>query len=40
MAPIVSLRQLRRWGMGNNELRKIRDGCTIQGFMYLPQAGP
>src|SRR5689334_2808133 len=40
MAPIVSLRQLRRWGMGNNELRKIRDGGTIQGFMYLPQDGP
>jgi hypothetical protein len=31
MAPIVSLRELRRWGMGNNELRKIRDGGTIQG---------
>ncbi len=39
MAPIVSLRELRRWGIGNNELRKIRDGGTIQGFMYLPQAG-
>lgn len=39
MAPIVSLRELRRWGMGNNELRKIRDGGTIQGFMYLPQVG-
>jgi hypothetical protein len=23
--------------MGKNELRKIRDGRTIQGFMYLPQ---
>lgn len=40
MAPIVALRDLRAWGMGNNELRKIRDGGTIQGFMYLPQAGP
>lgn len=40
MAPIVSLRELRRWGMGNNELRKIRDGLTIQGFMYVPQVGP
>jgi len=40
MAPIVSLRQLRAWGIGNNELRKIRDGGTIQGFMYLPQIGP
>jgi hypothetical protein len=40
MAPIVSLRELRKWGMGNNELRKIRDGRTIQGFMYLPQTGP
>jgi hypothetical protein len=40
MAPIVSLRQLRQWGMGNNELRKIRDGRTIQGFMYVPQVGP
>jgi hypothetical protein len=39
MAPIVSLRDLRRWGIGNNELRKIRDGRTIQGFMYLPQTG-
>jgi hypothetical protein len=39
MAPIVSLRELRKWGMGNNELRKIRDGGTIQGFMYLPQVG-
>jgi hypothetical protein len=39
MAPIVALRELRRWGMGNNELRKIRDGRTIQGFMYLPQIG-
>jgi hypothetical protein len=40
MAPVVSLRELRRWGMGNNELRKIRDGGRIQGFMYLPQTGP
>jgi hypothetical protein len=40
MAPVVSLRVLRRWGMGNNELRKIRDGGRIQGFMYLPQTGP
>lgn len=40
VAPIVSLRELRTWGMGNNELRKIRDGATIQGFMYLPQIGP
>ena len=39
MAPIVGLRQLREWRMGNNELRKIRDGATIQGFMYLPQTG-
>lgn len=39
MAPIVSLRELRTWGIGNNELRKIRDGATIQGFMYLPQTG-
>lgn len=39
MAPIVSLRELRRWGIGNDELRKIRDGGTIQGFMYLPQGG-
>lgn len=39
MAPIVSLRELRGWGMGNNELRKIRDGGTIQGFMYLLQTG-
>jgi len=39
MAPIVSLRELRRWGIGNNELRKIRDRGTIQGFMYLPQTG-
>jgi hypothetical protein len=37
MAPIVSLRTLRSWRVGNNELRKIRDGRTIQGFMYLPQ---
>lgn len=37
MAPIVSLRELRRWGIGNNELRKVRDGGTIQGVMYLPQ---
>ncbi|MDQ3609504.1 MAG: hypothetical protein M3459_11470 [Actinomycetota bacterium] len=39
MAPVVSLRELRAWGLRNNELRKIRDGATIQGFMYLPQAG-
>jgi hypothetical protein len=39
MAPVVALRELRRWRMGNNELRKIRDGRTIQGFMYLPQIG-
>jgi len=39
MAPIVALRTLKSWGMGNNELRKIRDGGTIQGFMYLPQTG-
>jgi hypothetical protein len=38
MAPIASLRKLRSWGIGNNELRKIRDGGTIQGFMYLPQS--
>jgi hypothetical protein len=40
MAPIVSLRELRRWKIGNNELRKIRDGGTIQGLMYLPQIAP
>jgi hypothetical protein len=40
MAPIVSLRELRAWGIGNNELRKIRDGGRIQGFMYHPQIGP
>jgi hypothetical protein len=40
MAPIVSLRTLRSWGLGNNELRKVRDGLTIQGFMYLPQTEP
>jgi hypothetical protein len=39
VAPIVSLHELRRWGIGNNELRKMRDGGRIQGFMYLPQAG-
>lgn len=40
MAPIVSVRDLRSWGLGNNELRKIRDdGATVQGFMYLPQTG-
>jgi len=39
MAPIVSLRKLRTWRMGNNELRKMRDGRAIQGFMYLPQTG-
>jgi hypothetical protein len=26
--------------MKNNELRKIRDGYTLQGFMYLPQVEP
>ena len=40
VAPIVSLRTLKRWKVGNNELRKIRDGMTIQGFMYLPQVDP
>jgi hypothetical protein len=25
--------------MRNNELRKVRDGGTIQGLMYLPQVG-
>jgi hypothetical protein len=40
VAPIVSLRALKRWGLGNNEPRKIRDGVTIQGFMYLPQVEP
>jgi hypothetical protein len=39
VAPIVSLRELRRWGIGNNELRKVRDGGRIQGVMYLPQTG-
>jgi hypothetical protein len=39
MAPIVSLRELRSWGIGNNELRKVRDGGRIQGLMYLPQVG-
>lgn len=40
MAPIVAMRTLRSWGMGNNELRKIRDGGAIQGFIYLPQTEP
>jgi hypothetical protein len=40
VAPIVSLRTLKRWKLGNNELRKIRDGLNIQGFMYLPQVDP
>lgn len=39
VAPIVSLRDLRAWGIGNNELRKIRDTGRPHGFMYLPQAG-
>jgi hypothetical protein len=39
VAPIVSLRELRSWGIGNNELRKIRDTGRPQGFMYLPQIG-
>jgi hypothetical protein len=33
MAAIVSLRELRAWGIGHNELRKIRDGGRIQGFI-------
>lgn len=37
VAPILSLGALKTMGMGNNELRKIRDGVHIQGFMYLPQ---
>lgn len=37
IAPIFSLRALKAMGMGNNELRKIRDGAHVQGFMYLPQ---
>mgnify|MGYP001263665849 CR=1 FL=1 len=37
VAPIFSLGALKAMGMGNNELRKIRDGIHIQGFMYLPQ---
>jgi hypothetical protein len=37
VAPIVTLRTLKRWKLGNNELRKIRDGLSLQGFMYLPQ---
>jgi hypothetical protein len=40
VAPIVSLRTLKGWRLGNNELRKIRDGYSIQGFMYLPQVDP
>jgi len=40
MAPIVSLRTLKQWKVGNNELRKIREGLSIQGFMYLPQVAP
>jgi len=40
LAPIVSLRTLKAWGMKNNELRKLRDGYTLQGFMYLPQVEP
>lgn len=39
IAPIASLGELRARGMGNNELRKIRDGRAIQGFMYVPQIG-
>jgi hypothetical protein len=26
--------------MKNNELRKLRDGYALQGFMYLPQVEP
>lgn len=37
VAPILSLRALKVLGMNNNELRKIRDGAHIQGFIYLPQ---
>jgi hypothetical protein len=40
LAPIVSLRTLKAWGMKNNELRKLRDGYALQGFMYLPQVEP
>jgi hypothetical protein len=40
LAPIVSLRTLKSWGMKNNELRKLRDGYALQGFMYLPQVEP
>ncbi|HWY90731.1 MAG TPA: hypothetical protein VNY31_08675 [Solirubrobacteraceae bacterium] len=40
VAPIVSLHTLKRWGMKNNELRKLRDGYALQGFMYLPQVEP
>jgi hypothetical protein len=39
VAPIFSLRALKAKGMRNNELRKVRDGAHIQGFMYLPQTG-
>lgn len=39
MAPIVGLSELKaRFGMKNNELRKIVAGRAIQGFMYLPQS--
>jgi hypothetical protein len=40
IAPIVSLRRLKAWGMKNNELHKLRDGYALQGFMYLPQVEP
>jgi hypothetical protein len=38
--PCLIHRTLKTWGMKNNELRKIRDGYALQGFMYLPQASP
>jgi hypothetical protein len=39
LAPIVGLGELKsRFKMNNNELRKIVEGHTVQGFMYLPQS--
>lgn len=40
MAPILSLRELKRLRIGNGDLRRVRDEGGVNGIMYLPSPEP